>query len=602
MCSILGIVSDNVSESVVADLNIRLRHRGPDSCGVRKYEFRDKYLALAHNRLAIQDLSSAANQPLETERYSIVFNGEIYNHIELRQSLDYEFQTHSDTETLIALFESCGVENAIRQLNGMFAIALFDKKDLTLTLVRDRVGIKPLYYSHTGSVFSFASELKGLPGLDTAAVCNRSIVQSICLGYITDRSTIYESVFKLEPGCILTFDGQNAHVSRYWNLPDRVSNDDFETVVEKTEALLRRSVQYRLLSDVEVGCFLSGGIDSSLVAAMMSKECGRRIKTFSIGFDNPKYDESQYARRVSNYLGTDHNQLVFRSSDLIDLLEDFDYYFDEPFGDPSALPSMILSKLARSEVKVALSGDGGDELFLGYNRYFFSQRFYRLSRWLPLPIRGLLSLVFAKSNSDRAVRMAYPVANPSVENWYSVLMTAVKPWELKRVFSRDFLRLCYDKDDLSLLEILNLDGQSLEGYSDLSRVDFMRYLPDDILTKVDRSSMKYALEARVPVLDHNVVEYAYSVKSGVKLENGPKSVLKRILYEHVPSEFFERPKAGFSVPIREWFCDDLKEMLLDKIGSLDDRFNKAELLRAANEHVSGHRNHSYLFWNLMRVR
>ena len=603
MCSILGLVSEFRDVTYFNHLNKRMKHRGPDGNGVKCYSFQNSNLFFGHNRLAIQDLSESANQPMENEKFAMVFNGEIYNHFELRQKLtNTRFKTHSDTETLLCLFEEFGVDKTLSLINGMFAIGLYDKKSQLLYLIRDRVGIKPLYYLHNSKEFAFSSEIKGFPEQYLDRIEPFSVIQTVCLGYTTDKSTYYHSISTLEPGHYLTFNGLQTETTKYWEVSNLHYDDSFTAAVQNTKNLLKQSVNYRLLADVDVGCFLSGGIDSSLMASVMTEQHGKQIKTFTIGFEQPGYDESQSARIISEKIGSEHQELLFKVDNLKELITDFDHYFDEPFGDPAALPGMILSKLTRSKVSVALSGDGGDELFLGYDRYFLTTRYQPIFKKCPQLIRNIISYFCQISGVDKAEKLAYPIKHPELQNWYSLLMTAIKPWELNKVFSKEFLSSCFPDGRSDFLDIINCQNHLLTDIDSLSSLDFKRYLPDNILTKVDRCSMKHSLEARVPFLDHNIVQYAYGLSPNVKLKNGPKSILKEILWEYLPKSFFQGQKRGFSVPLKEWFRGDLHELLIEKIYNLDNRFNQKELLKLVYLHVNHNKNFSYLFWNLLRVK
>jgi asparagine synthase (glutamine-hydrolysing) len=344
---------------------------------------------------------------------------------------------------------------------------------------------------------------------------------------------------------------------------------------------------------------LSGGVDSSLVSAIMQQESQKNIKTFSIGFEDKRYDESIYAKEVAKYLNTEHYEYKFKATDVLELINDFDIFYDEPFGDASSLPMMILSKMTKEHVTVALSGDGGDELFTGYERYFLTQDYYKKLSKLPNFARKALSTIAPYSYQDKLEKIAYPLKNLSHENLYAVLNTAVKPWELSKIFNQDFMYSVFDKEPSFLdLQELPMKFNTIENFSTF---DFYRYLPDDILTKVDRASMAYSLEARVPLLDHRVVEFAYALPTKVKLQKGKKSILKEILYQHVPKKLIDRPKKGFSVPLQHWFRDELKDILFEKIESLDEKFDKEHITSLANKHIYKNRNYEYIFWNLMRI-
>ena len=600
MCSILGYYNTKLSLEEITQQNQLMSYRGPDHEEVQEYKFKNKKLYLAHNRLAIQDLDPRANQPMQNERFSIVFNGEIYNHFELREKCNYDFKTSSDTETLLALFTQFGIDESISKLIGMFAIALFDKQEEKLYLIRDRVGIKPLYWTYQNGEFAYASELKGFAPHLKENRSNKALIQLMSLGYIPNDNSYYENIYKLKSAHYLIFDGKEIEIKRYWSLPKEKIEIGYNEAKEEVERLIRSSINYRLLSDLEVGSFLSGGVDSSLVSAIMQDISDKPIKTFTIGFKEKGYNEAGYAKEVAKHIGSQHYEYIFGVDDVKSLIEDFDRYYDEPFGDASALPTMLLSKFTKEHVTVALSGDGGDELFLGYDRYFITQKYYHLFKRFPQFSRTLLSQLCKVSNRDKLEKIAYPLKHLNESNLYSVISTSIKPWELDTLFSKDFVYEQFNRPDfLSIQEIESFNQNDI--FDNFSKIDFHRYLVDDILTKVDRASMKYSLEARVPLLDHRVVEFAYSLPTELKLQNGAKSILKDVLYKYVPRELIDRPKMGFAVPLKEWFRDELKDILYEKIDSLDNRFNKEYLKRLFDEHQKG-KNYSYIFWNLMRIR
>ncbi len=599
MCSILGYYNTKNSFQEIKDLNITLSHRGPDNSEIKKYRFKNRELFLAHNRLAIQDLDAKANQPMESGRFSIVFNGEIYNHLELRKKCNISWQTHSDTETLLALFEKFDIEETLSMLIGMFAIALFDKVKQKLYLIRDRVGIKPLYWTHQNGEFAFASELKGFAPHLKKELSNKALIQFMSFGYAPADNSYYKNIYKLEAGHYLIFNGNGVYKKRYWHLPKKKIDISYKDTVEETERLIRSSIKYRLLSDVEVGSFLSGGIDSSIVSSIMQQSSSKKIKTFTIGFEDKKYNEATFAKNIANHIGSDHYEYIFKVDDVISLMDSMDRYYDEPFGDASALPTMLLSKFTKEKVTVALSGDGGDELFLGYDRYFFTYKYYNLLKQIPQLPRDILSSLCKVSNIDKLEKMAYPIKNLTKENLYSVIASYTKPWNMESIFNPEFVKESFSKPSyLEFQEII--DFNQIDTFDNYSKIDFYRYLPDDILTKVDRASMRYSLEARVPLLDHRLVEFAYSLPTEIKLKKGAKSILKDILYKQVPRELIDRPKMGFAVPLKEWFRGEMRDILADKIESLDSRFNKDYLRILFSEHQKG-KNYESIFWNLMRL-
>ncbi len=600
MCSILGYFNTQHSLHEIKKLNIKLSHRGPNNSTVKEYNFNNKRLFLAHNRLAIQDLNPEANQPMESRRFVIVFNGEIYNHLELRERCkNSSWLTHSDTETLLALFENFGIEKSLPMLIGMFAIALFNKVEQKLYLIRDRVGIKPLYWTYQNGEFVFASEIKGFTHYLKNRINNRALIEFMSFGYTPANNSYYRDIYKLEAGHYLIFNGESISKRRYWHLPQNKIDIGYQEAIRETEKLIRSSIEYRLLADVEVGSFLSGGVDSSLVSSIMQQNRDRAIKTFTIGFENRKYNEAKFAKRVAEYIGSDHYEYIFTVNDVISLMESMDRYYDEPFADASALPTMLLSRFTKEKVTVALSGDGGDELFLGYDRYFFTHKYYNLLKKIPQFSRDLLSFICKKSNIDRLEKMAYPIKYLSKDNLYSVIATYVKPWNMKNIFSQEFIEESFKESGyLEFQEIKEFN--SCDIFDNYSKIDFYRYLPDDILTKLDRASMRYSLEARVPLLDHRLVEFAYSLPTEIKLKQGAKSILKNILYRQIPEEIVNRPKMGFAVPLKDWFRNEMREMVQDKIESLDNRFNKDYLRKVFQEHQKG-KNFESIFWNLTRL-
>jgi len=603
MCSILGYLNTSLSTSDIEHINLKLARRGPDNASVKEYSLNGKNVFFAHNRLSIQDLDEKANQPMENDRFAIVFNGEIYNHFEIRKKLKFqEFQTHSDTETIIYAFLEWGIAKTLSKLIGMFAMALLDKIENKLFLIRDRVGIKPLYWTYQNNEFSFSSELKGFHFNLKNKNNNKSLIQFMSFGYIPNDNSYYEDIYKLKPAHYLVFDGTNIVTHKYWDLPTSKIDISYNEAVLETEEIIRSSIKYRLISDREVGSFLSGGVDSSLISVLMQQESNRKIKTFSIGFEDKKYDESVYAKEVAKQIGSDHFEYKFKVSDILDLVDDFDEYYDEPFGDASSLPTMLLSKMTKEKVTVALSGDGGDELFLGYNRYFLTSSYLKKLKKIPEPIRRVLSLVFKYSKQDKLEKMSYVIKNLNEQNLYSLLYSSIKPWDLTQVFSKDFLYDSFSKNKLDLFDLQELQFDSKGLIDNLSRFDFRRYLPDDILTKVDRASMAHSLEARVPLLDHRLVEFAYSLPVDLKLKNGPKSILKDILYKHIPKELIERPKMGFGVPLKHWFRNELKDLIYYKIEKLDNRFNRNNMIRLADKHIYKNYNYEYTLWNIMRVK
>jgi len=600
MCSILGYFNTDLNLEEIEKLNSSMSHRGPDNSSIKEYSFCNKRVYLAHNRLSIQDLNPRANQPMETKRFVILFNGEIYNHLELRKKLNYHWQTNSDTETLLILFEKFGIEETISELIGMFAIGLFDKMEEKLYLIRDRVGIKPLYWSFKNGEFIFSSQIKGFRD-ELKRESSRGLVEFMSFGYTPCGRSFYRDINRLEPAHILIFNGESIKKYRYWDLPKEKIKISYQETLEEAERLINSAVKYRLLSDLEVGAFLSGGVDSSLISSTMARVSNRKIKTFTIGFEDKKYNEAKFAKRIAEHIGSEHYEYIFKVTDVLELMDSMDKFYNEPFGDSSALPTMLLSKFTKEHVTVALSGDGGDELFLGYDRYFFTAKYFELFSSIPKTIRDILYIVAKNSNIDKLEKIAYPLKYLTEDNLYSVMATYTKPWQLQNIFSREFIKSIYQTSNPDYLTLQNIETQNRSDiFDNFSKIDFYRYLPDDILTKVDRASMRYSLEARVPLLDHRLVEFAYSLPTNIKLKSGAKSILRDILYKSVPRELIDRPKMGFRVPLNRWFRGELKEPLLEKIESLDSRFNRDYLRELYKRHQEG-KNYEFIFWNIMRL-
>jgi asparagine synthase (glutamine-hydrolysing) len=614
--------------------------RGPDSDG---YWVDDTAgIGLAHRRLAILDLSPAGAQPMTstTGRYVLAFNGEIYNHLHLRDLLEREGRLgsawggHSDTETLLAGFEAWGIETTVKKCIGMFAFAVWDKESSTLTLARDRLGEKPLYYGWQGTgqnaTFLFGSELKALKAHPAfAAEIDRN---ALCLlmrhNYIPAPYSIYQGIAKLEAGCLLTVSlaQPEPKVERYWSAAE-VAVAGCATpftgmptqAVDALEVLLKSAVQQQMMADVPLGAFLSGGVDSSTVVALMQTQSSRPVKTFTIGFNEEGYNEAVHAKAVAKHLGTDHTELYVSPQQAIDVIPLLPRLYCEPFSDSSQIPTFLVSQLARRHVTVSLSGDAGDELFCGYNRYLLANKLWqKLSvlptgsrrlvargltaisppRWNALlgPVQGFLPSSLRQANlGDKLHKAAGVLAAVSVDVLYRGL---VSHWD----------------DPASVViggteprTLLTGNAPLLDGLDDIQRMmalDTLTYLPDDILVKVDRAGMGVSLEGRVPFLDHRVVEFAWSLPQSLKLRDGVgKWVLRQVLYRHVPKELIERPKMGFGVPIGDWLRGPLRdwaENLLDEPRlRREGYFHPGPIRKKWAEHLSGARNWQYHLWDVL---
>ncbi len=621
MCGITGALTGRPGDSRLLDaigvMTESVRHRGPDDGDT--WVDRVAGVALGHRRLAIIDLSPLGHQPMisASGRYRIVFNGEVYNFAELRgqlEALGHQFRGHSDTEIMLGAFEAWGLEDALKRFVGMFAFALWDAKERRLHLVRDRLGIKPVYYAFGARGLAFGSELKALRAAGIGETVDRlSLALFLKHGYIPGSRTIYEGVKKLEPGSILSVSAEvpfehGAVIARYWHVPPSRPEGEGYTdpvqAVEQLDALIRRAVLDRLVADVPLGAFLSGGIDSSVVVGAMQSQCGAAVKTFSIGFSEAAFDEAQYARRVAAHLGTEHTELYVSPKAAQDVIPLLPGMFDEPFADASQIPTYLVSKLARQSVTVSLSGDGGDELFFGYSKYESALRWQRRLARVPRPVRvalgGTLSAMVVPGRRQGLLR--------SRAEMTADLLRRVDPVQLFEYFASlwKFPERVVERLPQRIPPLI--DGppaETAEGFLELmSYIDLRSYLPEDILTKVDRASMAVALEARVPLLDHRVVEYAARLPSSLKIRDGlSKWALRQVLYKYVPRELVDRPKMGFGVPIGEWLRGPLRdwaESLLDEAGMRSEGYLNAAAVRAVwREHLQGRFDWQYPLWNAL---
>ena len=568
MCGICGYVSrKEITIEQLKNMNDTMYHRGPDDSGEEIYSMSGGgSVGLAQRRLSIQDLSPLGHQPMHSKdkRLSVVFNGEIYNFLELREELsDYPFLSHCDTEVIIAAYLKWGIA-CVDKFNGMFAICIYDREDDSIYLVRDRIGKKPMYYELDGEDMYFASELKPLmnrPGFSKRVrkdIVSRYLYQQ----YINAPDTIFENVYKLEPGSILKYRDGQVKIWKYWDIKTVYHKmqenpvTDYEQAKEELKELLKKSVASRMISDVPLGTFLSGGYDSSLITAIAQEHSKEPVKTFSIGFHEEKYNEARYASEVAKHLGTDHTELYISEKEMFDMVDSIAKYYDEPMADSSQIPSMLVAELAKKDVTVVLSGDGGDEFFCGYNVYRKIEQAQKLDALggithavcslpgvkqigledkLPFRVRVIAGnrnketkTQFATGNYViRANNMVLGEGLPchyAIESRYQV-----KDWQIRRM-------------------LLDMDT----------------YLPGDILCKVDRATMKYSLEARCPIMDRDVMEYSFRMAHNLKYEKGNKKrILKDIAYDYIPRELLDRPKVGFSVPLDKWMRGPLKEQLLD---------------------------------------
>jgi len=613
-----------------------LFHRGPDDEGTwidRKYG-----IALGHRRLSILDLSSAGHQPMHSKsgRYVIVFNGEIYNHKQIREELEElsgcQWAGHSDTEVILSSVEEWGLEGALKRFIGMFAIALWDRKEHVLTIVRDRLGEKPLYYGWIGNTFLFASELKAFRAYPHwQRVINRDALNLFMrYNYVPAPYSIYKGIYKLLPGTIakVRISDKNVVPVSYWSAKEVaefgiahpfVGNET--EAIEQLDGLLRSAIARQMIADVPVGAFLSGGIDSSTVVALMQVQSNKPVKTFTIGFNESGYNEAEYAKRVARHLGTEHTELYISPKEAMAVIPKLPTLYDEPFSDSSQIPIFLISQMARQHVAVILTGDGGDELFGGYNRYFLWPKIWNIIKIIPRTLRSLFSKVITTVSPHR-IDYITEVFLSVIHNGLKAGRTGDKLHKLAEIINKDSTEsLSLYKEILSTWKspsLVVLDSQEpstivtdKSQWADLDDfilqmmyLDTITYLSDDILVKVDRAAMGVSLETRVPFLDHNVFEFAWKLPLSLKIRGGQgKWILKQVLYKYVPKELIERPKMGFGVPIDCWLRGPLRswsESLLDESRLRREGFFNPEPIRKKwAEHLSCQRNWQNHIWNVL---
>lgn len=635
MCGFSGFITENVAVAdplgLLKRMGATLLHRGPDDGG--EWFDAEQGIGLSHRRLSIVELSLAGHQPMVSGegRYVIAYNGEIYNHGVLREKLRAEgyqpnWRGHSDTETLLAGFEKWGVQKTVEYANGMFAFAVWDRRQKTLTLGRDRLGEKPLYYGWQGSSFLFGSELKALKAHPAfKAEINRGAI-SLLLRHncIPAPYSIYQGISKLEPGCLLSVSLENPdpRTISYWSTVDVAkigAENPFvgtpSEAVDELEKLAADAISQQMMADVPLGAFLSGGVDSSSVVALMQAQSSRPVKTFTIGFHEEHYNEAEHAKAVAQHLGTDHTELYVTPQDSMDVIPDLPNMYCEPFSDSSQIPTFLVSKLARQHVSVSLSGDAGDELFCGYNRHRIAagpwQKLARVPRALRIAAatgitsmapqrwndlsRGIPGMQKFRNIGDKLHKGASVLASRSIDELYLGLVSHHK----------DPAELVIDGQEPPTL--LDNNISELAPLSDVQRMmllDQITYLPDDILTKVDRAAMSVSLETRVPFLDHRLVSFAWTLPQSIKLKDGQsKWPLRQLLYRYVPRELIDRPKMGFGVPLDSWLRGPLKdwaeELLDERRLKQEGIFNHRPIRKLWSEHLSGTRNRAYLLWDIL---
>ena len=624
MCGIAGFVSLNNKLDIknLIKMTDALAHRGPDNSGYKIIENPNTKVGLGHRRLAILDLSEKANQPMQFDNLIIVFNGEVYNFKEIRKELEgygYKFISNSDTEVVLKAFHKWG-KKAVNKFRGMWAFAIYDFKNRELILCRDRVGVKPLYYYIGPDFILFASELKSFYQIiDFKKEENKqSIYYFFKYGYIPTPYTIFKNTYKLEPGTFLTIkENLSLRKEKYWDAENFVfkekkefKNISEEETINELEKILKEAFSLRMIADVPVGMFLSGGIDSSLVSAILQSTSKNKLNTFTIGFYEEDLNEAIWAKKIADYLGTNHTELYLTAKDVLENFDLIPKIFDEPFGDVSAIPTYLVSKLARQKVKVSLSADGGDELFGGYTNYIPVKKLYRYLSKVPYDLRKYIYNIF--NNNISAKITEFLLRNkPNSYDRYKKLKESIISENILNIF--DISKSYWLDEDLKkLLKFETEEKKSIYTYKnnfkDLLNLillkDMNTYMTDDILVKVDRTTMAVSLEGREPFLDNKIIEFAISLPSEIKIRKGKtKYILRKILYRYIPRELVDRPKQGFGLPLQKWFRNELKEFLKyylseEKLKNTDI-FNVQFIKNELDKYFSGRNINVNKFWLIL---
>jgi asparagine synthase (glutamine-hydrolysing) len=623
MCGIAGFIDfkKQTSEQTLAEMACAVSYRGPDGQGVYFTSTDNASIGLGHRRLSIIDLSSAANQPMHFDGLHLIFNGEIYNYDEIRNSLiakGHSFQTHSDSEVILHSWREWG-EKAIQQWHGMFAIALFDEKNREVICIRDRAGVKPFYYGWYDELFLFSSELKSLtkhPRFNRSI--NRLAVASFMqYGYVSHPHCIYQDCFKLKPGHLLRVDltTKQKTTIKYWDVYDAYNKPKLslgiDEAVHETENILRKAFQYRMVADVPVGVFLSGGYDSTCVTALLQMNSTEKIKTFTIGTTDEKLNEAPFAKQIAQYLDTDHTEYYCTPQEALQIIPDLPHYYDEPFADSSAIPTILVSRVARKKVTVALSADAGDEIFAGYNRYDYIARYGKKLNMIPRPVRKAAVAAMGSISSERIPYLRNRQNFHSRYDKLKNLLNDPSPAELlknlSQVFSRKDIELLFN-EPVQELPTAHTSTELVAGYSDplsyMMAIDYQTYMVDDILQKVDRATMSVSLEGREPFLDQDVIEWAAQLPSEYKYYNGQKKyILKEIVHKYVPREIMERPKMGFGIPIEDWLNNELKDLVQEYLSEKNLKehglFNIEFVQKTLNDFFNGRKEKHLKVWYLL---
>lgn len=623
MCGISGFADflHTTAPDVLDRMTAALAHRGPDGQGTFVKDCRHAQVGLGHRRLSIIDLSAAADQPMHLDELSVVFNGEIYNYVEIRQeliALGHHFKTHSDTEVILHAWREWG-ESAVHKWRGMFAIVLLDSARGELICIRDRAGVKPFHYYHRDGLFLFASELKSLhehPRFERT-IEPAAVASFLQYGYVSAPHSVFRHTHKLEPGHILRLDleTRSTSITRYWSVYDAYNRPkltiDLNDATVETERVLREAFEYRMVADVPVGIFLSGGYDSTCVAALLQQGRTERLRTFTIGSPDSGLDEAPFAKAIAAHLGTDHTEYYCTAQDALDIVPSLPTYYDEPFADSSAIPTILVSRMARERVTVALSADAGDEVFAGYNRYDYIGRYGQKLRAIPAPMRMLAATLMSKIPSDRVPiardhatfhsryeKLQNLLRDPSTSQLLKNLSRAFSDDEIATLMQRP-VTLPHTPHDRSELREPEADPLAF-----MMAMDYRTYLVDDILQKVDRATMSTSLEGREPFLDQHIIEWAARLPSAFKYRNGTKKfLLREIVHRYVPKAMMDRPKMGFGIPIHAWLKRELKPLVLHHLGrtalAAHDLFDADAVERLVARFYAGRTEYHLKVWYLL---
>jgi len=634
MCGLVGFLNFDynleLNNLILNNMSAKINHRGPDD---KNNTIIDNILYLSHLRLSIIDTSKNGSQPMysSSSRYVICFNGEIYNHLKIREELkkykNIKWLGNSDTETLIESFEFFGVNDTLDKISGMFAIALIDRQNHKLFLIRDRIGEKPLYFGFNNEIFFFSSEIKALKENKKIEfkVNQKALAKYFKYGYVPSPLSIYENIFKLKPASYIEINYKSKNFSnyktfQYWNINNHSNKkkliQDKKNITNHCEDLIYKSINEQLLSDVPLGAFLSSGIDSSLIVSIISKKIKQNIDTFSIGFDEKNYNEAINSKKIANYLGTSHHELYVTSNIVLDQIPKISEIYDEPFADSSQIPTYLVSNFAKKNVTVALSGDGGDEMFAGYNRYINSQKILKFNQIIPTHIKNLIKFMLTRFSPQQWNKFIYVLNNLYL--FPKISLPGDKIYKLiDLIYKNDISNLYdyyvsfwknYEKPFINNDNNLILDEQYIftsekDFISEMMIIDSQSYLPDDILVKVDRATMSNSLESRAPFLNRELMEYVQRIDINSKYNKKNKIILRDILSKYLPKSLFDLPKAGFAMPIDIWLRNDLKDWAISLIDKKEltsnNYFNAKNISSIFDEHINNKRNWSNKIWTFL---